>query len=174
MRKLIYLVVVVFMAAITMTSCRSVVENSIENIKKQVSIESIDKVNINGLKSIDLLLTVRNDSRHKLLLKSGKLTLYYNQGAIGELALKAPIELDKHTTKQLRSQWAMSIDNPFSLMAVASKVNKGDISNLFVSFSMSGRFGVYPLNLSEEMIPLSHFLAIFGIEQDELKNILKL
>ena len=174
MRKLIYLVVILFAATIAMTSCRSVVENSIENIKEQVSIESIDKVNINGFTSIDLLTSVRNDSRHKLLLKSGELTLYYNKGVIGELTLKAPVELDKRTSKQLLSQWGLSLNNPFSLIAVGNKINKGDINNLFVSFSMSGRFGIYPLNLSEEMVPLSHFLAIFGIENDELKNILQL
>lgn len=150
-------------------SCRKAVERAREKIR----IEAVESVGQRGLTGIDATVRVANGTRHRLLLESARLDLYYDGTRAGSVMLCDAVEVPKRTTASVRTQWRVRIADPLASYALARRVRRGDLSPVRVSYAIDGRGGPVPVHVAEEMVPLSQFLSNFGLTVEDLKNWLR-
>ena len=66
----------------------------------------------------------------------------------------------------------MRTTDPMAYYVMVKKIREDDISQVAVSFAVEGRGGPASVKNSEEMVPLSEFLNIFGLSLQDVKNYL--
>lgn len=165
--KLLY-TLLLLTAALSMSSCRKAIEKAQRNIR----FEGIERIERHGLAGIDLTFRMRNDTGYKLVFDEARIDLYYAGSRVGDVTLRERLEVPKHTTLSVASQWKIRISDPLALYLMARKYRAGDLSQVNVSFALKGRGGPAPINISQEKVPVSEFLRIFGLTMDDVKNFL--
>lgn len=160
---------VLFAAALSATSCRKAVEKARRNIR----FEGIEKIERQGLTGAELVLRVRNDTGHKLVLDEARMDVFYGDSRAAVLLLRERAEVERHATQSVTTRWQLKIADPLALYALVRKADAGDLSQVRVSYAVSGRGGPVPVNISREMVPLSEFLNIFGLTSQDVIDYLK-
>lgn len=153
-------------AVLPMSSCRRAAEKAREKIR----VEAVEKVDRHGLSGVDLTLRVNNGSGYKLSLKEARLELFYAGSEVAAVTLREGVEIPRRTVQSVTLQWRIRISDPLALYVLSQKAGQGDLSQVFVSFSVDGRGGPAKVNISREMMPLPEFLNIFGLSLDDVKK----
>ena len=165
MRKTGLLLLLAVLCAV-LPSCRRVAEKAGEKIR----IEEVERVSGRGVTGAEIVVRVVNDSRYKIALERASLDLYMGQSCACSAELLQPVEVARRTTASVATQWRIRIVDPLALYAVVRRVQRNDITQIGVSFSVEGHGGPLPVNFSREKMPLSEFLNTFGVDLQELKN----
>lgn len=152
-----------------MTSCRRAAEKAIRNI----GVEEVVKLERQGLSGAELVLRVKNATGHKLVLERAMLRIYYAESLVTSIALRGRVEVPRRSDGEVTTLWRTRTSDPMALYVVRKKLAEGDLSRIAVSFSIEGRGGPAPVKISQEMMPLSEFLNIFGLSFDEVKTYLE-
>lgn len=168
MKKLLCILLLTAVA-LSLGSCRRAVEKARRNIR----VEAVEKIELQGLTGAEVVLRVRNDTGYKLVLDNARLDIYYGRSRVGDIALREGVEVARRTTGSVSTRWRIRISDPLALYVLAKKIERNDLSEVAVSFSAEGRGGPAPVKISREMVPLSEFLTIFGLTMQDLKNYLK-
>lgn len=147
-------------------SCRSAVEKTAAKIR----IEAVEQIDRHALSGVDLTLRVNNGSGYKLVLRDASLTLWFAGACVGDVTLREGVEVPRRTTQSVMTRWRLRINDPIALFALSSRLGAGDLSQVCVSYEVHGRGGPAKVNISQEMIPLSDFLRIFGLTIEEVKT----
>ncbi len=157
------------LALAPLSSCRRAVEKARKNIR----IEAVEKVERQGLTGAEVVVRVMNDTGHKLQLDQVRLEIYYATDKVATILLREPVEVQRRTVGSLSTRWILKISDPLALYVLVRKIDSGEIGQVAVSYSVAGRGGPMPVNISRQMMPLSDFLNIFGVTLEEVKNYLK-
>lgn len=152
-----------------MTSCRRATEKALSKIR----VEEVVKLERQGLSGAELVLRVKNATGHKLVLERAVLRIYYAENLVTSIALRGRVEVPRRSDGEITTLWRTRTSDPMALYVMRKKLAGGDLSRIAVSFSIDGRGGPAPVNISQEMMPLSDFLNIFGLSFDEVKTYLK-
>lgn len=152
-----------------MTSCRRATERALSKIR----VEEVVKLERQGLSGAELVLRVKNATGHKLVLERAVLRIYYAENLVTSIALRGRVEVPRRSDGEITTLWRTRTSDPMALYVMRKKLAGGDLSRIAVSFSIEGRGGPAPVNISQEMMPLSDFLNIFGLSFDEVKTYLK-
>ena len=159
----------VFVVLLSATSCRRAVEKTARKIR----VEAVEQVVPRGLSGLDVTLRVANGSGYKLSLDTVRVDLFCAGSRVGRMVLREQVEVAKRQTASVTTRWQMKISDPLALYAMIRKIDRGDYSNITVSYLVSGRGGPIPINISQEMVLLSDFLNIFGLKTEDIKSLLK-
>ncbi|MEG0806875.1 MAG: hypothetical protein RR410_00830 [Alistipes sp.] len=168
MKRWIY-ILLVLAATLPMGSCRRAVEKARRNIR----IEAVESVERRGLTGVEVVLRVMNNTGYKLALEQASLDLFYGRSRIGKILLREGVQVQRRTTGSVATAWQIKISDPLALYVLTRKLHEGDISQISVSYAVTGRGGPAPVNISREMVPLSEILNIFGLSLQDLTNYLK-
>lgn len=168
MKKLVY-ILLTLAVSISATSCRRAVEKARRNIR----IEAVEKVERRGLTAAEIVVRVMNNTGYKLRLDEASFDLYYGPSRAGTVLLREGVEVARHTTCSVATLWQLKVADPLALYVLSKKFRENDLSQVAVSFTLKGRGGPAPVNISRERVPLSEFLNIFGLELQDVKNYLK-
>ena len=166
-RVLLYILLLT--AVLPLSSCRRAVENA----RRDIRLEAVEKVERQGLTGAEVVVRVKNDTRHKLVLGKASLSVYYGTGLVSKVLLRDRVEVPRRTTGSFSTLWRIRTSDPMALHVMTKKIRQDDISKISVSFAVEGRGGPASVKISEEMMPLSEFLNIFGLSLDDVKNYLE-
>lgn len=161
--------ILLFSAVLPLGSCRRAVEKAQRNIR----LEAVEKAERQGLSGAEIVLRIKNDTGHKLKLEKASLTVFYAGGVVTKVALREPAEVPRRTTARVATLWRIRTSDPMALHVITKKIREDDISKIGVSFTVEGRGGPAPVKISQEMMPLSEFLNIFGLSMNDVKNYLE-
>lgn len=157
-------------SVLSLSSC----SNRIERLQRQVRLEGIESVHLPNYQTLQMDLRVLNDSPHKLVLKGAEAHLYYKDYRLVTMRLNESVEAPKRSGSAVYpTYWDVEVGNLLSVLALLGKVRQGDLSDCSVDLMLEGRGGPVPINLSREKMPLSEFLRIFGLDSEDLTNLLK-
>ena len=151
-----------------MSSCRRAVEKARRNMR----IEAVEKVERQGLSGAEVVVRVTNNTGYKVVLKQARVDVFYAGNLVTSVLLRKPVEVPRRTTGSVSSLWKMRTPDPM-LYALKKKLRQGEAARVGVSFSVEGRGGPSPVKISEQMMPLSEFLNIFGLSLQDVKNYLE-
>ena len=152
-----------------MSSCRRAVEKARRNMR----IEAVEKVERQGLSGAEVVVRVMNNTGYKVVLKQARVDVFYAGNLVTSILLRKPVEVPRRTTGSVSSLWKMRTPDPMALYALKKKLRQGEAARVGVSFSVEGRGGPSPVKISEQMMPLSEFLNIFGLSLQDVKNYLE-
>lgn len=165
-KYLIYLLLLAL--GLSAPSCRRAVEKARENIR----VEAVESVRRQGLTGAEVVLRVKNGTGYKLVLKNARMDVYYAGSRVGDIRLREGVEVPRRTTASVPTAWQLRIADPLALYVLTKRVRENDFSQVAVSFSIEGRGGPAPVNISRDMVPLSEFLNIFGVTLQDVSNYL--
>lgn len=169
MKRLFFYSLLLF-AVLAMGSCR----RSIEKTAQKIRFEGIERVQLQGLTSAEVVARIDNGSAHRLQLASARIDIHYADAVVGRLILEEPVEIDRRTQASIRTLWRLQISDPLTLFVLYRKVKAGELDRIALSFEIEGRGGPAPLRFSREKMSLSEFLTTFGLSVQDVQNYLKL
>ena len=158
MRKWLYCILLTAMV-LPMVSCRRAVEKARRNIR----LEAVEKVERKGMGGAEAVGRVKNGTGYKLVLERAKVDLFYAGSRVMSIILHGRVEVPRRTTGSFTSLWRVRTTDPMAYYVMVKKIREDDISQVAVSFAVEGRGGPASVKNSEEMVPLSEFLNIFGL-----------
>ena len=167
MRKWLYCILLTAMV-LPMVSCRRAVEKARRNIR----LEAVEKVERKGMGGAEAVVRVKNGTGYKLVLERAKVDLFYAGSRVMSIILHGRVEVPRRTTGSFTSLWRVRTTDPMAYYVMVKKIREDDISQVAVSFAVEGRGGPASVKNSEEMVPLSEFLNIFGLSLQDVKNYL--
>ena len=167
MRKWLYCILLPAMV-LPMVSCRRAVEKARRNIR----LEAVEKVERKGMGGAEAVVRVKNGTGYKLVLERAKVDLFYAGSRVMSIILHGRVEVPRRTTGSFTSLWRVRTTDPMAYYVMVKKIREDDISQVAVSFAVEGRGGPASVKNSEEMVPLSEFLNIFGLSLQDVKNYL--
>ena len=168
MKKICICLLLGFVALATV-SCRRTAERAAQKIR----IEAVDAFRLRGMTGAELVLRVANDTRHKLVLNRAELSLYYRDNRCITVQLHESVEVGKRTVEAVPTRWKFKIDDPLAMLLLVRAVQSDDPSQIRVSYAIEGHGGPARVNILREKVPLSDFLAIFGLTLQEVQQYLR-
>lgn len=166
-RLLLYLLLLA--VVLPAASCRRAVEKALDKIR----IEAVEKFERKGMGGAETVVRVKNGTGYKLSLESARMDLFYAGTRVMDIRLHGRIEVPRRTTVSVASLWRVRTTDPMAYYVMEMKIREGDISQVAVSFAVAGRGGPAPVKISQEMVPLSEFLNIFGLSLQDVENYLE-
>lgn len=168
MRKFLWYILLLA-AVLPSVSCRRAVEKAQRNIR----IEAVEKAERKGMGGAEVVVRVKNGTGYKLVLEHARLDVFYAGSRVMSIVLHGRIEVPRRTTGSFASLWRVRTTDPMAYYVMTKKIREDDISRVAVSFAAEGRGGPAPVKISQEMMPLSEFLNIFGLSLGDVKNYLE-
>ena len=165
MRKWLYCILLTAMV-LPMVSCRRAVEKARRNIR----LEAVEKVERKGMGGAEAVVRVAFWAGGFLY---GKGQNMQTRVAVMSIILHGRVEVPRRTTGSFTSLWRVRTTDPMAYYVMVKKIREDDISQVAVSFAVEGRGGPASVKNSEEMVPLSEFLNIFGLSLNDVKNYLE-
>lgn len=166
--KRILLIALLLAAALPTVSCRRAVERAREKIR----VEAVEPVRRMGFSGAEAVVRVRNDSRSRLVLREADLEFFLGGRPVLSARLHRPVEVPRRTTERVVTRWRLQILDPMALPVLTGRLRAGEIGQVAVSCRIRGRGGPVRVNISQEMMPLSDFLNIFGLTLQDVQNYL--
>ena len=155
-------------ATLPLGSCSRAVERARERIR----LEAVESVRRLGLSGAGAVVRVRNDSRSRLVLREADLEFFLGGRPVLSARLHRPVEVPRRTTERVVTRWRLQILDPMALPVLTGRLRAGEIGQVAVSCRIRGRGGPVRVNISQEMMPLSDFLNIFGLTLQDVQNYL--
>ena len=155
-------------ATLPLGSCGRAVERARERIR----LEAVESVRRLGFSGAEAVVRVRNDSRSRLVLSEADLEFFLGGRPVLSARLPRPVEVPPPPPQRVVTRWRLPILHPLALPRLTRRLRAGELGPGAVSCRLRGRRGPVRVNISQEMMPLSDFLNIFGLTLQDVQNYL--
>jgi hypothetical protein len=168
MKRALYLVLVVA-CALLFGSCNA--ERQAEKMREKIRFEGIDEITPHGLSGIDAVVSVVNETRHKITLEEAELTLNSDRNKVLMLQLRDEVELPKRFDGQLKISTRMKVYDPLSALVVLNRLRYQKFDGMNVTIDAKVKVGPVRKNIFVADMELQKFLSKFALSTEELDRI---
>ena len=168
MRKWLYCILLTAMV-LPMVSCRRAVEKARRNIR----LEAVEKVDERkGMGGAEAVVRVKNGTGYKLVLERAKVDSFYAGSRVMSIILHGLCRGAAPDDRKFHVAVAREDYRPDGLLRDGEKNPRGRYFAGRRFVCGRGARGPASVKNSEEMVPLSEFLNIFGLSLQDVKNYL--
>ncbi len=168
MKRALYLVLVVA-CALLFGSCNA--ERQAEKMREKIRFEGIEEITPHGLSGIDAVVSVANETRHKITLEEAELTLNYSRNKVLMLQLRDVVELPKRFEGQLEITTRMKVYDPLSAIVVLNRLRSQNFDQMKVTIDAKVKVGPVRKNIFVADMELQKFLSKFALSTEDLDRI---
>lgn len=163
------LLIVVALCATMFSACNA--ERQAEKLREKIRFESLDEIVPHGLSGVDALISVANETRHKIVLEDAELTLRFRGSEVLTLQLRDAVELPKRFEGQLEISTRMNIRNPLSAAVVLARVRNNQFDEMSVTVDAKAKVGPVRKNIYIAEMELTKFLRKFALTTEKISEI---
>ncbi len=168
MKRALYLVLVVA-CALLFGSCNA--ERQAEKMREKIRFEGIEEITPHGLSGIDAVVSVANETRHKITLEEAELTLNYSRNKVLMLQLRDVVELPKRFEGQLEITTRMKVYDPLSAIVVLNRLRSQNFDQMNVTIDAKVKVGPVRKNIFVADMELQKFLSKFALSTEDVDRI---
>ncbi len=168
MKRVLYLVLTVA-CALLLGSCNK--ERQAEKLREKIRFEGIEQIVPHGMSGVDVVVSVANQTRHKITLEEADLTLKYDRNKVLMLQLRDVVELPKRFEGELEISTRMKVYDPLSAIVVLNRVRNKSFDEMSVTIDAKVKVGPVRKNIFVADMDLPKFLSKFALSTEEVDRI---
>lgn len=168
MKRVLYLVLTVA-CALLLGSCNK--ERQAEKLREKIRFEGVEQIVPHGMSGVDVVVSVANQTRHKITLEEAELTLKYDRRKVLMLQLRDVVELPKRFEGELEISTRMKVYDPLSAIVVLNRVRNKNFDEMSVTIDAKVKVGPVRKNIFVADMDLPKFLSKFAISTEEVDRI---
>ena len=155
--------------ALLLGSCNA--ERQAEKLREKIRFEGVEQITPHGLSGVDAVVSVANETRHKITLEEAELTLSYDRNKVLMLQLRDVVELPKRFEGQLKISTRMKVYDPLSAIVVLNRLRNKAIDGMSVTVDAKVKVGPVRKKIFVADMELQKFLSKFALSTEELDRI---
>ncbi|MBR2501730.1 MAG: hypothetical protein IKB68_04575 [Rikenellaceae bacterium] len=168
MKRVLYLVLMVA-CALLLGSCNK--ERQAEKLREKIRFEGVEQIVPHGMSGVDVVVSVANQTRHKITLEEAELTLKYDRRKVLMLQLRDVVELPKRFEGELEISTRMKVYDPLSAIVVLNRVRNKSFDEMSVTIDAKVKVGPVRKNIFVADMDLPKFLSKFALSTEEVDRI---
>lgn len=168
MKRTLYLVLLVA-CALLLGSCNA--ERQAEKLREKIRFEGVEEITPHGLSGVDAVVSVANETRHRITLEEADVTLSYDRNKVLMLQLRDEVELPKRFEGELKISTRMKVYDPLSAIVVLNRLRNKAIDGMSVTIDAKVKVGPVRKNIFVADMELQKFLSKFALSTEELDRI---
>lgn len=168
MKRVLYLVLTVA-CALLLGSCNK--ERQAEKLREKIRFEGVEQIVPHGMSGVDVVVSVVNQTRHKITLEEAELTLKYDRSKVLMLQLRDVVELPKRFEGELEISTRMKVYDPLSAIVVLNRVRNKSFDEMSVTIDAKVKVGPVRKNIFVADMDLPKFLSKFALSTEEVDRI---
>ncbi len=168
MKRVLYLVLTVA-CALLLGSCNK--ERQAEKLREKIRFEGVEQIVPHGMSGVDVVVSVANQTRHKITLEEADLTLKYDRNKVLMLQLRDVVELPKRFEGELEISTRMKVYDPLSAIVVLNRVRNKSFDEMSVTIDAKVKVGPVRKNIFVADMDLPKFLSKFALSTEEVDRI---
>ncbi|MBQ8746190.1 MAG: hypothetical protein IJZ05_07540 [Rikenellaceae bacterium] len=168
MKRVLYLVLTVA-CALLLGSCNK--ERQAEKLREKIRFEGVEQIVPHGMSGVDVVVSVANQTRHKITLEEAELTLKYDRSKVLMLQLRDVVELPKRFEGELKISTRMKVYDPLSAIVVLNRVRNKSFDEMSVTIDAKVKVGPVRKNIFVADMDLPKFLSKFALSTEEVDRI---
>lgn len=168
MKRVLYLVLTVA-CALLLGSCNK--ERQAEKLREKIRFEGVEQIVPHGMSGVDVVVSVANQTRHKITLEEAELTLKYDRSKVLMLQLRDVVELPKRFEGELEILTRMKVYDPLSAIVVLNRVRNKSFDEMSVTIDAKVKVGPVRKNIFVADMDLPKFLSKFALSTEEVDRI---
>ncbi len=168
MKRVLYLVLTVA-CALLLGSCNK--ERQAEKLREKIRFEGVEQIVPHGMSGVDVVVSVANQTRHKITLEEAELTLKYDRRKVLMLQLRDVVELPKRFEGELEISTRMKVYDPLSAIVVLNRVRNKNFDEMSVTTDAKVKVGPVRKNIFVADMDLPKFLSKFALSTEEVDRI---
>lgn len=168
MRRIAFILVAA-VGALLLGSCSA--ERQAEKLREKIRFEGIEQITPHGLSGVDVVVSVANETHHKITLEDAELTLSYNRNKVLMLQLRNAVELPKRFEGTLSASTRMKVYDPLSAMFVLGRLSNKALDDMSVTIDAKVKVGPVRKNIFVADMELQKFLSKFALSTEEVEQI---
>lgn len=168
MKRVLYLVLTVA-CALLLGSCNK--ERQAEKLREKIRFEGVEQIVPHGMSGVDVVVSVANQTRHKITLEKAELTLKYDRRKVLMLQLRDVVELPKRFEGELEISTRMKVYDPLSAIVVLNRVRNKSFDEMSVTIDAKVKVGPVRKNIFVADMDLPKFLSKFALSTEEVDRI---
>lgn len=168
MKRVLYLVLTVA-CALLLGSCNK--ERQAEKLREKIRFEGVEQIVPHGMSGVDAVVSVANQTRHKITLEEAELTLKYDRSKVLMLQLRDVVELPKRFEGELEISTRMKVYDPLSAIVVLNRVRNKSFDEMSVTIDAKVKVGPVRKNIFVADMDLPKFLSKFALSTEEVDRI---
>ncbi|MBP3550010.1 MAG: hypothetical protein J6J56_07390 [Rikenellaceae bacterium] len=168
MKRVLYLVLTVA-CALLLGSCNK--ERQAEKLREKIRFEGVEQIVPHGMSGVDVVVSVANQTRHKITLEEAELTLKYDRNKVLMLQLRDVVELPKRFEGELEISTRMKVYDPLSAIVVLNRVRNKSFDEMSVTIDAKVKVGPVRKNIFVADMDLPKFLSKFALSTEEVDRI---
>lgn len=168
MKRVLYLVLTVA-CALLLESCNK--ERQAEKLREKIRFEGVEQIVPHGMSGVDVVVSVANQTRHKITLEEAELTLKYDRSKVLMLQLRDVVELPKRFEGELEISTRMKVYDPLSAIVVLNRVRNKSFDEMSVTIDAKVKVGPVRKNIFVADMDLPKFLSKFALSTEEVDRI---
>lgn len=168
MKRVLYLVLTVA-CALLLGSCNK--ERQAEKLREKIRFEGVEQIVPHGMSGVDVVVSVANQTRHKITLEEAELTLKYDRRKVLMLQLRDVVELPKRFEGELEISTRMKVYDPLSAIVVLNRVRNKNFDEMSVTIDAKVKVGPVRKNIFVADMDLPKFLSKFALSTEEVDRI---
>ncbi|MBP3613051.1 MAG: hypothetical protein J6J14_07615 [Rikenellaceae bacterium] len=168
MKRVLYLVLTVA-CALLLGSCNK--ERQAEKLREKIRFEGVEQIVPHGMSGVDVVVSVANQTRHKITLEEAELTLKYDRRKVLMLQLRDVVELPKRFEGELEISTRMKVYDPLSAIVVLNRVRNKSFDEMSVTIDAKVKVGPVRKNIFVADMDLPKFLSKFALSTEEVDRI---
>ena len=123
---------------------------------------------------VNIWVDVRNDWRHTLVIKKGKVDIMMHGKKVASIELRAKIVVPKRSTTRILLPLRFDSQNTLSFpMIIRNMVDKGGLGTT-IDYRVRAGLKAIKLTFSEKNVAVSEILNNFALSNDSLKELIEL
>lgn len=163
------LLIFVALCAVLFSSCNA--ERQAAKLREKIRFEGIEEIIPHGLSGVDAVVSVANETRHKIILEEAELTLGYDRNKVLMLQLRDVVELPKRFEGELKISTRMKVYDPLSAIVVLNRVRSKNFDDMSVTIDAKVKVGPVRKNILVQDMELSKFLNKFALSTEKISEI---
>lgn len=168
MKRVLYLVLTVA-CALLLGSCNK--ERQAEKLREKIRFEGVEQIVPHGMSGVDVVVSVANQTRHKITLEEAELTLKYDRRKVLMLQLRDVVELPKRFEGELEISTRMKVYDPLSAIVVLNRVRNKSFDEMSITIDAKVKVGPVRKNIFVADMDLPKFLSKFALSTEEVDRI---
>ena len=168
MKRVLYLVLTVA-CALLLGSCNK--ERQAEKLREKIRFEGVEQIVPHGMSGVDVVVSVANQTRHKITLEEAELTLKYDRNKVLMLQLRDVVELPKRFEGELEISTRMKVYDPLSAIVVLNRVRNKNFDEMSVTIDAKVKVGPVRKNIFVADMDLPKFLSKFALSTEVVDRI---
>lgn len=168
MKRVLYLA---FVTTCALLFCSCNAERQAEKLREKIRFEGIEEITPRGLSGVDAVVSVANETRHKITLEEAAVTLNYDRNKVLMLQLRDVVELPKRFEGELEISTRMKVYDPLSAIVVLNRLRNQNFDAMNVTIDAKVKVGPVRKNIFVADMELQKFLSKFALSTEELDQI---